>query len=135
MMSFTWDVSASGFYISNMDNHIIGNSPSGGWSGFAVPILPEAVGLSQASNVIPSAARGLTFDGNTAHNTGWWWKSGGGAFYLAAYFILPATVSWRTIPAANRIPITTDGYVQVTRPATVPQPTTGGSILQIPRLT
>ena len=82
LLSLPADVSASGFYISNMDNHIIGNSASGGWSGFAVPILPEPVGLSQASNVIPSAARGLTFDGNTAHSTGWWWQSGGGAFYF-----------------------------------------------------
>ena len=75
------DVTASGYYITNLDNYIAGNTASGGWSGFAIPILPAPVGLNRNINLRPSSARGLVFDGNTAHSTGWWW-SAAGAFYF-----------------------------------------------------
>ena len=37
------DVTASGFYITNANNSIIGNAASGGWAGFALPVLPRPV--------------------------------------------------------------------------------------------
>ena len=38
------DITASGFYITNMHNDIIGNAASGGWAGFAFPVLQTPVG-------------------------------------------------------------------------------------------
>ena len=75
------DVTASGFYITNVQNNIIGNAASGGWSGFAFPNLPTPLGLDRNLNMRPSSALPLTIDGNTAHSTGWWWYHGG-AFYF-----------------------------------------------------
>ena len=75
------DVTASGFYITNVHNNVIGNAASGGWSGFAFPNLPSPVGLSKNVNMRPSSAIPLTVDGNTAHSTGWWWYHAG-AFYF-----------------------------------------------------
>jgi hypothetical protein len=72
------DVTASAFYITNIHNHVIGNSASGGWSGFAFPNLPEPLGPSRGTvNMRPSAALPLTLDGNTAHSTAWWWYHAG----------------------------------------------------------
>lgn len=75
------DVTASGFYITNVQNNIIGNAASGGWSGFAFPNLPTPLGPNRSVNMRPSSALPLTIDGNTAHSTGWWWYHGG-AFYF-----------------------------------------------------
>jgi hypothetical protein len=76
------DVTASGFYITNVHNHIIGNAASGGWAGFAFPNLAEAIGAHRGREAFrPSTVTGLTLDGNTAHSTGWWWKHAG-AFYF-----------------------------------------------------
>jgi hypothetical protein len=75
------DVAASGFYITNVHNNVIGNAASGGWSGFAFPNLPSPIGLSKNVNMRPSSAIPLTIDGNTAHSTGWWWYHAG-AFYF-----------------------------------------------------
>jgi hypothetical protein len=76
------DVSASGFYITNVQNNVVGNAASGGWAGFAFPNLLEPMGLSRGTvKMRPSSARPLTIDGNTAHSTGWWWVNAG-AFYF-----------------------------------------------------
>jgi hypothetical protein len=75
------DVTASGFYITNVHNNVIGNAASGGWSGFAFPNLPSPIGLSKNVIMRPSSAIPLTIDGNTAHSTGWWWYHAG-AFYF-----------------------------------------------------
>lgn len=78
------DVSASGFYITNIRNEIIGNAASGGWSGFAFPILPGPLGPHRNLNMRPSSVLpldGNKIDGNTAHSTGWWWYHSG-AFYF-----------------------------------------------------
>jgi hypothetical protein len=53
-----------------------------GWSGFALPILPNAIRLHKGSKFRPKLATGLKFDGNIAHSTGWWWIHAG-AFYLS----------------------------------------------------
>jgi hypothetical protein len=59
------DVTASGFYITNVGNNVIGNTASGGWSGFAFPNLPSPVGLSRGITMRPSSAHALALDGNT----------------------------------------------------------------------
>jgi len=68
------DVSASAFYITNVKNYIIGNAASGGWSGFAFPLLAEPVGLHRGTRLRPSSELSLIIDGNTAHSSSWWWK-------------------------------------------------------------
>jgi len=80
------DVTASGFYITNVNNNIIGNTASGGWSGFAFPNLPSPVGLSKDVNIRPSSALPLTIDGNTAHSTSWWWYHTGGFYFGGALY-------------------------------------------------
>lgn len=40
------DVTASGFYISNGFNVVVGNAASGGWAGFAYPIVSAPLKLS-----------------------------------------------------------------------------------------
>jgi hypothetical protein len=78
------DVTASGFYITNVRNELIGNAASGGWSGFAFPNLPAPLGVHRDLNKRPSSAvplPGNTLDGNTAHSTAWWWYHAG-AFYF-----------------------------------------------------
>ena len=35
------DHTASGFYVSNVHNYLVGNAASGGWAGIQFPILPE----------------------------------------------------------------------------------------------
>ena len=78
------DVTASGFYITNMHNQIIGNAASGGWSGFAFPVLQEPLGphrdeasFPQYAGYNPSSRVSLAIDGNTAHSTAWWWSHAG----------------------------------------------------------
>lgn len=81
------DVSASGFYITNTYNTIVGNAASGGYSGFSFPNLAAPVGLHRHVNIRPSSVPSLLIDGNSAHSTGWWWHHAGG-FYIggALYF-------------------------------------------------
>lgn len=78
------DVTASGYYISNIQNNVIGNSASGGWAGFAFPNLPSPIGLSRNVNIRPSSALPLTIDGNCAHSTGFWWRHAGGFYFGGA---------------------------------------------------
>ena len=65
------DVTASGYYLTNLHNDIIGNAASGGWAGFALPILHSPIGASKNVNIRPGNRLTKTFDGNTAHSTGW----------------------------------------------------------------
>ena len=74
------DVTASGFYITNARNSIIGNAASGGWAGFALPVLPRPVMAHRAQKVTPSSRTFLAFDGNTAHSTGFWWHFAGAIY-------------------------------------------------------
>jgi len=80
------DVTASGFYITNIQNNVIGNTASGGWAGFAFPNLPTPVGVSRQVNVRPSSALPLTLDGNSAHSSGFWWFHTGGFYFGGALF-------------------------------------------------
>jgi hypothetical protein len=66
------DATASGFYITNIHNHIIGNAASGGWAGFAFPLLDTPIGPSRYVDLKPTWRTELTIDGNTAHSSGWW---------------------------------------------------------------
>jgi len=75
------DVTASGYYITNMHNTIVGNVASGGWAGFAFPVLYSPLGQHRNDNMRPANRLSLLIDGNTAHSTGWWW-SHAGAFYF-----------------------------------------------------
>jgi len=75
------DVTASGFYITNVHNRVVGNAASGGWAGFAFPVLHSPIGPSKDVNMRPSSRTMLEFRGNTAHSSGWWWYHSG-AFYL-----------------------------------------------------
>jgi len=74
------DVSASAFYITNIQNYIIGNAASGGWAGFAFPILPTPLGPHRDEKLRPASVTGLTIDGNTAHSSAWWW------YHAAAFY-------------------------------------------------
>ena len=59
------DITASGFYITNMHNYVIGNSASGGWSGYAFPVLPSALGAHRDLDYSPREKVSLEIDGNT----------------------------------------------------------------------
>ena len=74
------DITASGFYITNLHNNIVGNVAVGGWSGFAIPILKSPIGSHKDVDLDPSSRTTLLFDGNTAHSTGQFWGSAA-AFY------------------------------------------------------
>lgn len=77
------DMSASGFYITNAYNDIVGNAASGGWTGFALPTLPLPVKMFQNEPGIAPGNRYFRspFRGNSAHSSGFWWDSAG-VFYI-----------------------------------------------------
>lgn len=72
------DATAVGFYCTNAKNRWVGNSASGGFSGFHFPQVPHALGLSYAGNqrYEPEAQELLQFDSNTAHSSGRVWSRG-----------------------------------------------------------
>lgn len=75
------DHTASGFYISNVHNYVIGNAASGGWAGMQFPVLPEPVDPTLRYNgVNPSDRPPLFINGNSVHSTGWFGTNTGG-FY------------------------------------------------------
>ena len=106
------DVTASGYYITNVHNNLIGNAASGvsccsfdmmsalhvpvarsdqhyfpqGWSGYAFPSLRTALGVHRTVNIKPTTVTSLTLDGNTAHSTGWWWSSAGSFYFGGALY-------------------------------------------------
>lgn len=75
------DITASGFYITNLHNNIIGNVAVGGWAGFAVPILKSPIGAHKDTSFSPRERTVLKFDGNTAHSTAHFWEKAA-AFYF-----------------------------------------------------
>ena len=75
------DITASGFYITNLQNRVIGNVAVGGWAGFAVPNLHKALGPHRNEDFSPRERSVLEFDGNTAHSTAHFWRSAA-AFYF-----------------------------------------------------
>jgi hypothetical protein len=83
LLTLPADVTASGFYITNLNNAIIGNVAVGGWAGFSFPILLEPVGPSNANypDYNPSLQPARMIDGNTAHSTAHLWGSAA-AFYF-----------------------------------------------------
>jgi hypothetical protein len=70
------DRAASGFYIPNGNNRLIGNASSGGFSGYSFPNLPRALGGSP-ERIFPFNYAVSHFDGNTAHTAGYLWDKGG----------------------------------------------------------
>ncbi|EGC32074.1 hypothetical protein DICPUDRAFT_82065 [Dictyostelium purpureum] len=70
------DCSASGFYITNAWNTIIGNSASGGWAGYAFPNLEKPIGNHRSVQMIPKAYPTKVFEGNTGHSSGYFFVSG-----------------------------------------------------------
>ena len=75
------DVTASGFYITNPYNRIVGNAASGGWAGFSFPGLRAALKDHRGVAMSPDARPLLEFDGNTAHSTGFWWHLAGAIYF------------------------------------------------------
>jgi len=71
------DVSASGFYVLNANNEFVGNTASGGFSGFAFPYAPLPLGMfrtsmNYSSNYVPVKRPLKIFLGNTIHSTGFY---------------------------------------------------------------
>ena len=77
------DVTASGFYVTNANNRLVGNAASGGWAGFAFPELPSPVKLHRhlEGQLTPSARPILAFDGNSAHSSSFWWSNAGAIYF------------------------------------------------------
>ena len=75
------DVTASGFYLTNGWNRILGNAASGGWGGFALPSLQAPVGSHRNVQLTPASRPLLQFDGNSAHSSGFWWQRGGAIYF------------------------------------------------------
>jgi len=69
------DATASGFYCTNANNRWVGNSASGGFTGFHFPRVPNALGDSywKDPSYEPESLDLLEFDSNTAHSSGWHW--------------------------------------------------------------
>ena len=111
------DSTASGFYISNLHNDIIGNAASGGWAGFSLPVFHSPVGIHRDLNMRPGNRLTKTFDGNTAHSTGWWWShagafySGGSLYYSDANSTLLEYNAGRDQDNGNRQPCLVDKCV------------------------
>eukprot|EP01087_Luapelamoeba_hula_P000813 TRINITY_DN105_c0_g1_i5.p1 TRINITY_DN105_c0_g1~~TRINITY_DN105_c0_g1_i5.p1 ORF type:complete len:1108 (+),score=125.47 TRINITY_DN105_c0_g1_i5:207-3530(+) len=77
------DMSAAGFYITNMYSTFEGNAASGGWAGFSFPSLRLPIQeYKSITNFSPANRPFKTpFAGNTAHSSGFWWGSAS-AFYF-----------------------------------------------------
>lgn len=75
------DHTASGFYISNAYNYIIGNAASGGWAGIQFPVLPEPADKSLRFNgVVPKDRPSLLITGNSLHSSSWFAQLSGGMY-------------------------------------------------------
>ena len=78
------DVAASGFYISNGNNRIVGNILSGGSAGIAFITMPYPLFSSlgqDLGNMNPENRPILEFDGNIAHSSGFYWSANCGELY------------------------------------------------------
>ncbi|KAM9953074.1 hypothetical protein ACTFIR_008132 [Dictyostelium discoideum] len=70
------DCAASGYYITNAWNTIIGNTASGGWAGYAFPNLDKPIGNHRTVQMIPKAYSTKVFEGNTGHSSGHFFITG-----------------------------------------------------------
>ncbi|KAN0031855.1 hypothetical protein ACTFIV_005722 [Dictyostelium citrinum] len=70
------DCAASGYYITNAWNTIIGNTASGGWAGYAFPNLDKPIGNHRTVQMIPKAYTTKVFEGNTGHSSGHFFITG-----------------------------------------------------------
>jgi hypothetical protein len=107
------DVTAAGFYITNMNNVIRGNVASGGWAGFAFPALDTPVGPHRNLTYSPRRVVALEIDGNTAHSTAYFWGSAaafyfGGALYFDSSGNLEYNAGRPTTGSQNRAPCVKD---------------------------
>lgn len=104
------DVTASGFYITNVRNVIRGNVASGGWAGFAFPALNTPLGPHRnLTNYSPRKLVALEIDGNTAHSTAYFWGSAaafyfGGALYYDSIGNLEYNAGRPFTDSQNRYP-------------------------------
>lgn len=80
------DRAAAGFYITNGNNQIVGNASSGGFTGYSLPNLPQAIGGSP-ERIFPILYGASHFDGNTAHSTGYLWSEGGAGIYIGGTLV------------------------------------------------
>ena len=97
------DVTASGFYISNMNNVIVGNAASGGWAGFAFPELPEPIMVHRNVAITPSARMLQAFEGNSAHSSAFWWNMGAGGIYVGGRLYHPSSSSDELVYNPGRV--------------------------------
>ena len=75
------DHTASGFYISNAYNYIVGNAASGGWSGLQFPVLPDPVDKTLRYNgIVPKDRPALVINGNSMHSTSYFGTQAGGLY-------------------------------------------------------
>ena len=76
------DATASPFYITNAHNTIVGNAASGGWAAFAFPSLPKPLkGHRTVASFTPESRTLVSFEGNSAHSTGYWWYNSGAIYF------------------------------------------------------
>jgi len=80
------DTAAAGFYITNGNNDLVGNTASGGWSGFVFPVLDRPIGTHRNTLLSPYTRPLSRFQGNTAHSTGFWWADAGAIYFGGKLF-------------------------------------------------
>ena len=71
------DIAASGFYLPNLYNYVVGNAASGGWAGFNIPSMSAPIGMHREVELAPNKRPPLQFSGNSAHSSGFWWAEAG----------------------------------------------------------
>jgi len=91
------DVSAAGYYILNGNNEFLGNTASGGWSGFVLPnaVVPLEMfksTLNYDSPWTPWHRPLALFLGNTAHSSGFY--GDGANIYVGAWLGYPDSVGY-----------------------------------------
>eukprot|EP00931_Biecheleriopsis_adriatica_P054363 TRINITY_DN3197_c0_g2_i2.p1 TRINITY_DN3197_c0_g2~~TRINITY_DN3197_c0_g2_i2.p1 ORF type:complete len:1226 (+),score=169.70 TRINITY_DN3197_c0_g2_i2:86-3679(+) len=91
------DATAAGFYCTNAKNRWVGNSASGGFSGYHFPTLKKALGSSYSGNAdfSPDQRELLEFDSNTAHSSGNTWQTHGSCIYVGGKL-------WQESPGSDK---------------------------------
>ncbi|PRP78670.1 hypothetical protein PROFUN_13451 [Planoprotostelium fungivorum] len=85
------DSAAAGYYITNAHNIIIGNTASGGWTGFSLPNLFRPIKEEAwKSPFDPSGRPTLEFDGNSARGSGNMFGMSG-CFYVGGWLFHTAS--------------------------------------------
>lgn len=75
------DHTASGFYVSNVHNYVVGNAASGGWSGIQFPVLPQPADKTLRFNgVVPKDRPSLLISGNSVHSSSWFAANSGAVY-------------------------------------------------------